>query len=313
VPLDRAGAPGYGDARFDRLIVVAAPGRKALHGLQGTRGHAFEPWLETLRLALAHEVRKVLREVDGLGDLGLLLPQLGELVRLGLGTLGLTPQPQPGRAARRQGRAHRRRHARQGPPWAALPRREALRVAQAASLGRHGPITPGVAAPLELAKEPHRGRATRIPALEAIRCIEVAQTVPRVAAALAPRKRGGPEIALDCPETQPHVLGDRGARLSLLMQGPDLRMQGLPACLALHRALLGGRGGLCGWGHGHRDRPIGHQHGLLAPQGIHGIEGLRRREAHLVQSCSEIWEQVEAGRELRRCGRPVPGARSVGL
>jgi len=243
VPLDRAGAPGYGDARFDRLIVVAAPGRKALHGLQGTRGHAFEPWLETLRLALAHEVRKVLREVDGLGDLGLLLPQLGELVRLGLGTLGLTPQPQPGRAARRQGRAHRRRHARQGPPWAALPRREALRVAQAASLGRHGPITPGVAALLELAKEPHRGRATRIPALEAIRCIEVAQTVPRVAAALAPRKRGGPEIALDCPETQPHVLGDRGARLSLLMQGPDLRMQGLPACLALHRALLGGRGG----------------------------------------------------------------------
>ena len=40
VPLDRARTPGQGDARFDRLIVVAEPARKALHGLQGTRGRA---------------------------------------------------------------------------------------------------------------------------------------------------------------------------------------------------------------------------------------------------------------------------------
>ena len=38
VPLDRAGTPGQGDARFDGFLVVAEPGGEASHGLQGTRG-----------------------------------------------------------------------------------------------------------------------------------------------------------------------------------------------------------------------------------------------------------------------------------
>jgi hypothetical protein len=42
-------------------------------------------------MALAQEVRKVLGEINGLGDLGLLHPQLGQLLRLSFRTLRLTP------------------------------------------------------------------------------------------------------------------------------------------------------------------------------------------------------------------------------
>ena len=40
VPLDRTRTPGHSDARFDRLIVLAQPARKALQSLQSTRGRA---------------------------------------------------------------------------------------------------------------------------------------------------------------------------------------------------------------------------------------------------------------------------------
>src|SRR5262249_52002642 len=95
VPLDRAGTPGQGDAGFDRLIVLAEPARKALQGLERTGSRALQPGIEALRLALAHEVGKVLREVDRLRHRGMLLPELGELLRFGRGALGLTPQHQP--------------------------------------------------------------------------------------------------------------------------------------------------------------------------------------------------------------------------
>ena len=100
VPLDRAGTPRQGDTGFDRLIVLAEPARKALQGLERTGSRALQPGIEALRLALAHELCKVLREVDRLSHRGMLLPELGELLRFGRGALGLTPQHQPGRPAR---------------------------------------------------------------------------------------------------------------------------------------------------------------------------------------------------------------------
>ena len=100
------------------------------------------------------------------------------------------------------------------------------------------------------------------------------------------------------------MLGDGHARPSLLMQSPDLRMQPLPACLALHRTLLCGRGGLCGWWHRHRDHPIGQQHGLLALQGIDGIEGVRIRGEDLIQSFPQILQHMKAVRDLDGCGCP---------
>ena len=65
-------------------------------------------------------------------------------------------------------------------------------------------------------------------------------------------------------------------------------MQRLPPCLALRRTLLRGRGGLCGWWHGHGDHPIGQHHGLLALQGIDGIEGLGICGEDVLQSFPQI-------------------------
>ena len=79
---------------------IAEPARKALQGLERTGSRALQPGIEALRLALAHELCKVLREVDRLSHRGILLPELGELLRFGRGALGLTPQHQPGRPAR---------------------------------------------------------------------------------------------------------------------------------------------------------------------------------------------------------------------
>src|SRR5258705_7266057 len=93
------------------------------------------------------------------------------------------------------------------------------------------------------------------------------------------------------------------------MQGPDRRMQGLPACLALRRALLRGPWNVMGW-HGHSHCLIGQRHGLLARQVIHGIEGLPMREEHLVQGFPEVLEYMKAVRDLDSGGgAPTLGPR----
>ena len=71
-----------------------------------------------------------------------------------------------------------------------------MRLPQATGIGRHEAIAPRIAPLAEVAKEPHRGIAARIPALQELRFIGVEQTVSMIAAAFAPRKRGAPEVAL---------------------------------------------------------------------------------------------------------------------
>src|SRR5262249_21328401 len=143
--------------------------------------------------------------------------------------------------------------------WAAVPGGQALRLTQTAGIGRHHAITSSIAALTDLAKAPHGRIAPRIPALEEIRLIRVKATVPAVAPPFAPRKRGAPAIALHGAQTQPDVRGNGRGGPALVGQGPDLRMQRLPAGLAVPRALLGGGGRVDGWGHGHRARPLGPQ------------------------------------------------------
>ena len=145
--------------------------------------------------------------------------------------------------------------------------------------------------------------AAGIPALEQIRFIGVEHTVPEVTAPFASRKGGGPEIALHRAQTHPDLLGNGRGRPALAVQGPDLRMQRLPACLALRRALLRGQGDVVGW-HGHRDRPIGQRHGLLAHRVIDRIEGVALRGEHLVQGFPEILQQMKAVRDLGGGGAP---------
>jgi hypothetical protein len=103
--LHRACTPGQCHARFDRVVVLIQPLGKTLYDFQGTRGGALEPGLKLRRLPLADQGGKVLREVDGLGDLGRLCGELGELLGLRLGALRLAPQYQPGGAAWGQWRA----------------------------------------------------------------------------------------------------------------------------------------------------------------------------------------------------------------
>jgi hypothetical protein len=72
MPLDRASRPGQRHARFDRLVILIQSFRKALQGLQRTGCRALQPGVKRFRLPLADQGRKVLRQVDRLGDLGLL-------------------------------------------------------------------------------------------------------------------------------------------------------------------------------------------------------------------------------------------------
>jgi hypothetical protein len=184
-----------------------------------------------------------------------------------------------------------------------LPRREPLRLTQPAGIGRHEPITPRVALLLELAKEPHRDIAARIPALQERRCIGVEQTVAMVAAAFAPRKRGAPEIALDGAQTQPDLLRNRRGGPALAVQGPDLRMQRLPAGLALRRPLLRRQGNIVG-GHGHGQRPRRQRHGLLAHRRIDRVERLAVRAEHLVQGFPEILQHMKPVCDCVAVGAP---------
>ena len=190
VPLDRAGTPGQGDARFDRLIVVAEPVGKALHGLQRTGSRAREPGIEVLRLALADEGGKVLREVDRLGDLGRLRVELGELLGLGLGALAphaAAPARSPGGASRAGTTGSATTGRRLAPALAAGW--DALGLADAADIGGDAAIAPGVAPRLELPKQLDGGVAAGIPALQDIGLIRVEDAASVVAAMLPHRPR----------------------------------------------------------------------------------------------------------------------------
>src|SRR5207342_1290681 len=99
----------------------------------------------------------------------------------------------------------------------------------------------------QLTKQPHGRVAAGIPAFEEIRFIGVEHTIPEVAATFASGKCGGPEIALHRAQTHPALRRNGRARPALAVQGPDLRMQRLPASLAVRRALLRRQGDVVGW------------------------------------------------------------------
>ena len=148
-----------------------------------------------------------------------------------------------------------------------------------AATGEHRPhhaIAPSIATLAEVAEQPHGRIAPRIPALEEIRLIGGEHTVPEVAATFAPRKGGALEVALDCTQTHPHVLRDGRGRPPLAVQGPDLRMERLPAALALHGALLRREREVLGW-HRHGHRPIREGYRLLVHQHIDRVECLAVR------------------------------------
>ena len=189
MPLDRAIGPGQRHAGFDGRIVVPEPGGKALQGLQRTGRRPLEPGIELRGLALAHQGRKILGEVDGLSDLGRLRVELGELLRLGLWALRRTPQHQPGRPARGERGASGLRHDGQRLAAALAAGWDALGLADAADIGRDAAIAARVPARLDLLKELDGGVAPGVPALQEIRLIGIEDTPPIVAPVLPARAR----------------------------------------------------------------------------------------------------------------------------
>jgi hypothetical protein len=103
--LDRPIAPGHGDPSLNGVVVLVEPLGKVAQGLQRTAGRALEPRIELRRLPLADQSGKVLRQVNGLGDRGRLRVELGELLDLSCRAFRLTPQDEPGGAARCEGLA----------------------------------------------------------------------------------------------------------------------------------------------------------------------------------------------------------------
>jgi hypothetical protein len=149
VALHRAVTPGECHASVDRVIIVAPPFRKPLQRYQGTFRRAGQPGVQLCWLPLAHQLRNILGERDGGGELGILGCELRQEVLL-LGRALLRPsQDEPSGPARGQGAVRRRGHTRQGVAWSPLSRCLALRLAHALGVAGNGDITAGVTTLLE--------------------------------------------------------------------------------------------------------------------------------------------------------------------
>jgi hypothetical protein len=239
---DRARTPGERHPGFDRSVVLAEPLGTAWQGLPRTLGGARQPRSERLRLPLAQERREVLGAGEGLGHCGLLSMSLGQRLGLGFGAGLRVPEPQPGHPARRQGLVGGLRHDRPCVPCAAGPGGEALGLTSAADIGRDQGRPAGIAAFFALPKQPRGGTATSLPAFEEGGCRGIQQTAAAVTPPLAPHQDGGLAIPRHGPRADPDVRRHGGNGPALAVQRPNLGIGRLPACLALGRALVGGRG-----------------------------------------------------------------------
>jgi hypothetical protein len=72
LPLNWPIAPSERDPSFDRGIILTESFGKPLEGAQGTLTGAHQPGIELRRLAQAHQLCKVLRQVNRLSQLSLL-------------------------------------------------------------------------------------------------------------------------------------------------------------------------------------------------------------------------------------------------
>jgi hypothetical protein len=96
-PLDRPTTPGQRNPGFNCVEIIAASFGKPSPGSHGTLGGTREPGRQLLGLPRAHELGKVLGEVDRLASVCMLRTQLGELLGVVLGALLLMPHHPPGR------------------------------------------------------------------------------------------------------------------------------------------------------------------------------------------------------------------------
>ena len=107
-----------------------------------------------------------------------------------------------------------------------------------------------------------------------------------------------------------HLRGNGRDRPPLAVQRPHRVIGGLPLGRTLGGLLL--RTWRRGWGwHGHRDRPIGERHRLLARRGIDGVQRGTLRREHLGQGFREILDEMKAIGDLDGRGGPMPRALGI--
>src|SRR5262249_50986648 len=135
------------------------------------------------------------------------------------GTLGLTPQHQPRRPARRQGLGDRLRHHRQALAPALAAGWDALGLTDAADIGRDAAIAARIPARLELLKELESGVAPGVPALQENSLIVNDEPSSLVAPLLRPGPRRHLQIALNGTPAAAHLGGDGCRAPALAVQG----------------------------------------------------------------------------------------------
>ena len=203
-PLHRARTPWQCHARFACRIGLREPGGKALQGLQGAGQRpacATDParsgccW----RTRAAHSWARAIAS----GSSPCCARNWAQLLRLGFAVHFVSRRrAEPTRPAWCQGLAPRLRPVRERLARAALPRSEARRLAPATGRRRHATITPGIAAVLEGATQPHGGVAPRIPAREEIRLIGVEAPGPESRDDVcAPHRWRGGDRAAPCADS----------------------------------------------------------------------------------------------------------------
>ena len=264
------------------------------------------------RLALPYKVGKVLGEVDGLGHLGMLLPELGELLRFGLGALRLASQHQPGRPAWCQGLARGLGHGRQGLACAAMPGRQALGLPQTTGIGRDHPIAARIATLAKVAKQPHGGIARPHSSARGDTAYRELSTLsPRSLRRLRPAKVAVRRSRWTVRRLSPTCCAMAGAVQPWRCKAQTCVCSACRWAWRCTARCCAGRGMVMGW-HRHGHRPIRQWYRLLVHQGIDRVECLAVRAEHLVQGFPEILQQMKAVCDLGGCRCPVPCALGIG-
>ena len=208
-PFHGTRAPGQGDPRFDRGIVLVQPCGEALYGLHRTsRGRCSQRsrdsgcrWRTSCVNAWASSMASVTSACCSRNCASCCASA----------SVRFVSRRSTNQVARRGVKGWHAGSATAGRGWRG--RGAQGRPGPAATGGHrlHYPIASRIATLAEVAKQSHRVVAPRIPALEEIRLIGVEATLPEVTATPAPGKGGGPEIALDRAQTQPDRCAMAGA------------------------------------------------------------------------------------------------------
>jgi len=307
---DRSIAPG----QRDRCLKCAAvlPQRRG-HGTElrdGARGHAAEPGIQAIDVLLAQHGAELLHQSLSQGDQGAGVRQLGEVGLVLRAQISAGAEQEPHRLARRVGAGGGRgrnvravRAASCAPPWPRAP---------------GGQVVPDVGGPageaLRLDLLPQGGGVVAAcgPARPQVGLVGRQQRGPPCRARALGKALGAQE-ALDGVAPEPHLVGDGPTAGTLGVQGPHLRIAGLPPCptrLLLTRPPCQ---------HGGRLRVV-HRRRRVRQWGVSLlILGQRRLTQRVVlagekalQGVRDILDQVEAVRHLTRLRGALPCPLGIG-